>query len=81
VQEHEGAWGIIQVSDVSVPVPLERLRTLFSAHAAERLGYLPLLQAWHIELGPVGRLSAEDRFDGPAIEVALNGLGELSASG
>jgi len=80
-QEHEGAWGIVQFSDVAVPEPSERLRTLLSGHAATMMGYQPLAQAWQICLGPDGRLVGEERFDASTIEAALGVVSALSALG
>ena len=74
-QEPEGSWGIVLLSDVLAPAPIERLRLLLSAHASEKLGYAPLLQAWQIRLGPGGGLSGEDCFDTDVIDKAIRGLG------
>ena len=73
-RDRSGAWRLFQWSDADAPEQPERLRLLLSAHAANALGFGPIVRAWHLRLGPEGGggLRAVDEFDGGAIDAALN---------
>jgi ATP-dependent helicase/nuclease subunit A len=68
----DGEPCLVTISDPRASEPLERLRLLLSALAAEGLEMGPIRQAWWVRLGRKAELVGFDRFDDREIDRAVS---------
>jgi hypothetical protein len=68
-RDASGSWRAVVFSTPGAVEPVERLRLLLSARAAEALGLGPIVQGWRVRLGEGVR--GEDRFDDPTLAAAV----------